>query len=309
MKPFVSFRELGELGRLGNQLFQYAALRALSLRLGCEFSFPTLATREWHGQQCVLEKMCPIAKYKPFSWHEFSYVNNWYQEPDPMQYDPNFDTLSEFTNLSGFFQFPQYFQKYEKLIIPELIPKLEHREKAEKYVKGLKDEHECEIVSLHIRRGDNADGSSSSQKFFAEQFFGKQRLTSENTYYQYFSKAQKVLSELITSKVKFLVFTGGSRNNNKNENDIGWCKRNLEKLFGDKFIYSENVDIVDDFCRIMMCDHHVLSPSSSLGWWAVYLSDFMNDGHKRVVVPEHYHFDNPSVTYRPNFYLPNWIIV
>jgi len=36
----VTFTRLGQLGRLGNQLFQYAALRALSLKNGYDCYIP-----------------------------------------------------------------------------------------------------------------------------------------------------------------------------------------------------------------------------------------------------------------------------
>ena len=50
----ITFFELGKLGRLGNQLFQYAALRSLSLEKGYESKIPNPNTCEWHGQKCLL---------------------------------------------------------------------------------------------------------------------------------------------------------------------------------------------------------------------------------------------------------------
>ena len=41
-------------GGLGNQLFQYAALRALSLKKEYEISLPLLEDKVWHGQKCLL---------------------------------------------------------------------------------------------------------------------------------------------------------------------------------------------------------------------------------------------------------------
>ena len=36
----ISFNNLGNLGRLGNQMFQYAALRGIARNRGFEFSIP-----------------------------------------------------------------------------------------------------------------------------------------------------------------------------------------------------------------------------------------------------------------------------
>ncbi len=50
----ITFYELGQLGRLGNQLFQYAALKSLGLEKGYEVMIPNPSTRTWHGQECRL---------------------------------------------------------------------------------------------------------------------------------------------------------------------------------------------------------------------------------------------------------------
>ena len=50
----ITFYQLGMLGRLGNQLFQYAALRSLGLQNGYETKIPNPRDREWHGQHCLL---------------------------------------------------------------------------------------------------------------------------------------------------------------------------------------------------------------------------------------------------------------
>ena len=52
----ITFSKLGTLGRLGNQLFQYAAVRALSLHAGYELALPK--DRDW--ETIILES----TKYK-----------------------------------------------------------------------------------------------------------------------------------------------------------------------------------------------------------------------------------------------------
>ena len=50
----ITFSELGNYGRLGNQLFQYAALKASALRNGYTCKVPDFNTKQWHGQKCLL---------------------------------------------------------------------------------------------------------------------------------------------------------------------------------------------------------------------------------------------------------------
>jgi hypothetical protein len=97
------------------------------------------------------------------------------------------------------------------------------------------------------------------------------------------------------------VFTGGQRFNEDNRIDIEWCKG----FFGeDGFIFSEGQEQIDDYCRIMSCDHNILSHASSFGWWAAYVNPNPN---KIVVAPEWYHPDEPTLK-REKFYPKNYIL-
>jgi hypothetical protein len=52
----VTFHKLGENGRLGNQLFQYAALKGLAIKNGYDVKLPNPHTISWHGRLCLLDK-------------------------------------------------------------------------------------------------------------------------------------------------------------------------------------------------------------------------------------------------------------
>ncbi len=51
----ITFTQLGKYGRLGNQLFQYAALRGIALEKNLEAKIPDFNNSHWHGQKCVLD--------------------------------------------------------------------------------------------------------------------------------------------------------------------------------------------------------------------------------------------------------------
>ena len=117
-------------------------------------------------------------------------------------------------------------------------------------------------------------------------------------YEQYFIKAKKVFEG---KNVKFLVFTGGQRFNEDNSTDVEWCKNFFK---GDEFLFSEGRPQIDDFCRIMLCDHNILSHASSFGWWAAYVNPNPN---KIVVAPEYYSPDSPTLK-RDKFYSKEYIL-
>lgn len=299
MREFVTFKKLGNYGRLGNQLWQYAALKGLSLRLGCEVGLLPLDHVWWHGQQCLLQKCFPL-KYKPLNWHDLESVRSYYSEPDYMKYDKNFEHLKVYTDIVGFFQSTLYFKGFEEEIKKELTPKNEHMESAWAYIQDLKERHDCEIVSLHLRRGDNVDNSNPEQYKIFKKLYGDGKLDKNSIFFNYFQKAKDVFSG---KNVKFLIFTGGTRSKgNSNFEDLKWAKENFNS---EEFLFS-NGDTIQDFCRMICSDHYIGSHVSSLNWWAMFLGE---KPEKIVVAPKNYHFDRDDVEHREGFYPSSWILV
>lgn len=283
----VTFHKLGENGRLGNQLFQYAALKGLATKNGYDMKIPNPQTMNWHGQTCLLDKFNIKCEY--LTQDDVNKLKHLYEEPTWQKYDPNFFTLPDNTTIDGYFQSIYYFEHCVEDIKKELTPKDEYLNNAKAYIDGLRNKFRCEIVSVHVRRGDNM---TNGQTGLIEAF------NPNGVYETYFKKAKKVFSGL---NVKFLVFTGGQRFNEDNSSDIDWCKN----FFGDEdFFYSEGQEQIIDYARIMCCDHHILSHVSSFGWWAAFVNPA---SHKIVVAPEYYHPDELNLK-RDKFYPETYIL-
>jgi hypothetical protein len=283
----ITFHKLGELGRLGNQLFQYAALKGLALKNGYIAKIPNPQTMSWHGQVSLLDKFNIECEYA--TQEDMNTLQNLYEEPTWQKYDDNFFNVPDNTTLEGFFQSTFYFEHIESQIKKELTPKDEYLNNGKQYIQSLKDKYNCEIVSVHVRRGDNM---TNGQTELIEAF------NPGGLYEQYFTKAKKVFEG---KNVKFLVFTGGQRFNEDNSTDVEWCKNFFK---GDEFLFSEGQPQIDDFCRIMLCDHNILSHASSFGWWAAYVNPNQN---KIVVAPEYYSPDSPTLK-REKFYPKQFIL-
>lgn len=124
----ISFNQLGNLGRLGNQLFQISSAISLAMHNDDEFVFP-----QW--------------KYEPyFNLHGCFSSNikttNSYREPFfHYQKIQIADTKNQTLDLSGYFQSHKYFQEYSGLIKSLLTPKLGF---------GIK----WGTTSIHVRHGD-----------------------------------------------------------------------------------------------------------------------------------------------------------
>lgn len=283
----ITFLNLGRLGRLGNQLFQYAALKGLSIKNNYEMKIPDPNRMSWHGQNCLLDKFnieCEYLNQEDYNNIKYSYV-----EPDWKKYDPNFYNLPDNISIEGFFQSIFYFEDVQEILKKELIPKYQYFKQGKDYIDNLRKEFNCEIVSVHVRRGDNMENGQTGL-IKAYDLGG--------IYEKYFQNAKKIFEG---KKIKYLVFTGGKRNDEDNKDDIEWCKKFFDN---EDFIFSENQQQLIDYSRIMNCDHNILSHASSFGWWAAYVNPNPN---KIIVAPEFYHPDELELK-REKFYPKEYIL-
>ncbi len=131
----ISFSALGRYGKLGNQMFQYAALIALSKDLGVDCCAP-LSGSEVFG--CFdlkeAEDKTPEKVDQIYREIEFSYNGN----------AVNIIGSQYNTDIVGYFQSEKYFAHHKDLVKKEFT---------------FRDAPETEIdpegmVSIHIRRGD-----------------------------------------------------------------------------------------------------------------------------------------------------------
>lgn len=120
----ISFRELGAMGRLGNQLFQIAATIALAVRNNDDYLFPSWPEEvNFNLHNCFSGNIPAGPVYsEPF----FHY--------SPIPYQQNL-------SLRGFFQSEKYFEDSFGLIQQLLTPKFGHNIK-----------YNC--TAIHVRRGD-----------------------------------------------------------------------------------------------------------------------------------------------------------
>jgi hypothetical protein len=283
----VTFHKLGENGRLGNQLFQYAALKGLAIKNGYDVKIPNPQTMSWHGQTCLLDRFNIDCDY--LTQEDANTLQYLYGEPNWQAYDLNFFNTPDNTTIDGYYQSLFYFEHISEQIKKELTPKKEYIDAAITEINFLKEHLQCEIVSVHVRRGDNMTNGQTGLI---------QAFEPGGVYETYFNEAKKVFDG---KRVKFLVFTGGQRFNEDNKVDVDWCRSFFK---GDEFLFSEGNQQIDDFSLIMNCDHNILSHASSFGWWASYVNPNPN---KIVVAPKYYHPDEPSLI-REKFYPKEYIL-
>lgn len=255
---YVTYTNLGKYGRLGNQMFQYAAILGLADKLDCEAVVPDTSNVYWHGQLCPLNRLFNLS----------ATVRN--ETPDTIYHVTGRGTIDH-----DFFRVPRcridiqghpesefYFKHIKDKVVTEFAIRPEFDVPAREYIKSIKSVRD--VVGVHLRRGDHA-----TEYTFAQE---------SKWLVEYYRKA----FELFHTDDTFVVFTGGSRDlGNSNTSDIEWCKYFFTKYFPEKNVtYSDIGTVEDDLARMVSCDHLILNSPSTLGWWAGYLRP------KKVVVPD-----------------------
>ena len=287
----ITFHQLGGYGRLGNQLFQYAALKSLALKKNYEIKIPEPKSMNWHGQTCLLDQFnidCEFLKEG-----DLNQIQSIFNEIDSMEYDEDFWSTPDNTTLQGFFQSTLYFKEFSEQVKSELTPNKQWLDESKLILDEIKKENKgYEIVSIHMRRGDNVDGTDAMPLYM--NMYGKDDDFSWNS--EYGSYLKKAIDTFKNKKVKFLIFTGGKKGDDDNLSDLNWCKKSFT---GEEFIYPKKTSVMLDFSLIMNCDHNIMSHVSSFGWWAAYLN---NNKNKIVVAPYNYHYENPKYNHRKGFY-------
>lgn len=143
----LSFNIIGNLGRLGNQMFQYAALKGIA---------------SYHGYEFVIPPECEGAViYDVFSIQK---TNNTQLTNNPSIGDGThsfndelFRNCPDDVDLYGYFQTHKYFQHIEDEIRKDFSFRSEVIKDC--YAFLIKNFNNCEFISLHVRRGDYVGNS------------------------------------------------------------------------------------------------------------------------------------------------------
>jgi hypothetical protein len=232
----IGYNHLGRNGRLGNQMFQYAALKGIAEKHEYEWCIPPSDFRV--EPKAGEEKDHQLFDaFKLESVKEVKVLGAPYIQEKGFNFDQElFDNCEDNINLYGFFQSEKYFSHIEDEIKKDFTFK-------DEIVKPCKEMFSfgTEAISLHIRRGD---------------YLGKQDYhpICSMEYYE------EALSKL-NADIPVVIFS----------DDVRWCK--AQEIFeSDRFLVSESNSNVVDLCLMTMCDYHIVA-NSSFSWWGAWLSN------------------------------------
>lgn len=242
--------DLGNLGRLGNQMFQYASLRGLAQKHGYDYCLPP---EEVIGTKDDKVKNSDITMFECFNIPDAPRnITNFPKVMERTSYNLDellWDRCPDNISLMGYFQTEKYFKHIEKDIrdaftfVDEIIQPTE-----DAFRENFDN---SEVISLHIRRTDYV------------QLQNHHPLVSIDFY--------KKSLDLLPQELSVMIFS----------DDIDWCKN--QKMFDqDRFIFVEDNNSGVDLCLQSLCTYHIIA-NSSFSWWGAWLSK-----SKKVIAPSNW---------------------
>ncbi len=242
----IGFNALGRMGRLCNQMFQYAALKGLARKIGADIIIPNYETAVDDG----IGNMLRTELFDSFDINvQTGLLNNGHAPVVQERFfhfdEELFNHCPDHVSLQGYFQSEKYFKHIEEEIRDDFIFHSEISKPCKEMIEGVENP-----IALHVRRTDYINNSENHFNLPVE-------------YY-------KAALDHFDSDRNVIVFS----------DDSGWCHN--EPLFSDdRFIISDNEDNRVDLCLMSMCSDFIIA-NSSYSWWGAWLSSNPN---KKVIAP------------------------
>lgn len=289
----IGFSKLGQHGRLGNQLHQYALLISVSEKTGYDIDLPKdLFNRIHHGQKCLLDNFnLSRANFRDFS------PQNIFFELGYRNYDESVFLVPDGTDFQGHFEHQRYASDVRSILLEEFSLKNHIYDAcAEKFNNFILKNagFNKPLVSLHIRRGDLVDAPPEESSWAFSFAPG-------TPYGDYYSKA----IDLLPKDCFIFVFSGGARLGGgdliqKNKTDLEWCKNNIFK--DDRFVFVDDFNDIETLFFMSMVDFNITSYGSTFSWWGSFLNK-----NSIVFAPERFFPTEKFSSYSSDqFYPSSW---
>lgn len=259
-------------GGIGNQLFQYALGRHLSIKNKAELKLDISGLDRAEKVGNIYRTFdlysfnitAPIAnedeikklKY-PYGrlskiWRTFSFK---VLRKHNLLFDPKILTLPDNTYLDGYWQSPKFFENIREVLIKDLTLANPPSPAAETYHTKIQNTNS---VSLHVRRGDYIKNPVVLKEFGI----------CSNDYY---TKAVKHILNSVNDPV-FFVFS----------DDVDWVKENISLPDSTVYVQDPNLSAVEELILMSKCKHNIIA-NSSFSWWGAWLSS--NNTSRVVIAP------------------------
>tara|TARA_B100001989_G_scaffold183924_1_gene133893 strand:+ start:13 stop:903 length:891 start_codon:yes stop_codon:yes gene_type:complete len=246
----VSFNGLGNEGRLGNQMFQYAFIRGVSKRYGYDFIIPDANANRFDNYglfDCFELEGCKTGEgsYPTLECRDTAFNQKF------------LDECTDNTNYSGVFQTEKYFANATEELRKDFTFHKEILDPCQEFINNVGD-----VIFLHVRRGNSNLIGNRGEKWSYQMLQDYHPLMKKEYYLQ-------ALSHFDESK-KVIVLS----------DTIDWCKKQ-DWLQDDRFLFSDSsYEVFDDgasvpyidLCLMSLCSGGIIA-NSSMSWWGAWLQN------------------------------------
>ena len=260
-------------GGLGNQLFQYAAGRALSSHHAAELALDT----GWFGERYLQTTSRPYALFRyPHKARMLDpcelptralYTNALFKRLPlgPMRgplrlvreshpgFDPSFLALPDDVYLDGYWQSPRYFDAIAVALCGELTPSVATSDDDRRVLAATAS---TESVAVHVRRGDYVSVRAAANAHGA--------LSTD-----YYRAATRAILERLHAP-HFFVFS----------DDPQWTREHFRIEGPTEHVTHNGAGEAFQDLRLMSSCRHQIIANSSLSWWGAWL----NPNPEKIVV-------------------------
>ena len=285
---------------LGNQLFEYAVGRQLSLtsglplKLDCTHYFVDKVRSYKLGYFDICAEVISdveVARFLKFqrntsligtlyrSFQSFypKHKRRQFVETGCYFYDPELMSIKSSAYLYGYWQHYKYYENLYPQILDELTVKDEFMHDSNGIISEILQDSSA--VSIHVRRGDYARDPKTNR------YYGLLPM-------DYYDRAVAIISQSV-AKPKFYVFS----------DDLLWVKENFKINGVVRFVDIESgtKDYLELYA-MSKCRHNIIA-NSTFSWWGAFLN---RNAAKIVIAPSHW-VNDPIVNETINLPLPTWV--
>lgn len=259
----ISFNGLGNEGRLGNQLFQYAFIRGMAVKHNVDWMIPDKDAPRFDNYglfDCFELTGCKQTGEGNYPTLECR---------DTLFHPELFDEPRDDINFSGTYQTEKYFEHIRDELIVDFKFVDNYLKPCKEYIDSIGGRDNC--IFLHVRRGNPNITGRRGEKWSYQMLQDIHPLCKQNYYTEALKQFPEDKNVIIVSDM------------------IEWCKTQ-EWLESDRFHFSDSslelfgdgasVPYID-LCLMSLCGGAIIA-NSSLSWWGAWLQ---NDAGK-VIVPD-----------------------
>lgn len=300
-------------GRLGNQMFQYATVKAFRERyhlnedIKLDFSlnqihsdtsfqdalkdfqvsdYKIIEQTKWNISQMFIFSIYRFQRFllryskKPYYEKQVALQKRWQKKLNYFGiyhflygYYAFSNSRSKNKIFEGYFESAKYFNEIREQLLNDFTPKSEKLEHNKFLYQAIET---SESVCVTIRRGDFLDEKNKGRFYICTP--------------EYFEKGIQKMQTLLNHP-KFIVFS----------DDIEWCKKNMN--FPKGTLFERGDDPVWEKLRLMYSCKHFIISNSTFSWWAQYLS---RNPKKIVIAPKKWSNEG---NYWKDLYDDDWILL